>query len=44
MTNPLREEIKLMYCPGKIGAHHQHQRNLIVGGLSEENAFIFYLI
>lgn len=44
LTNPLREEIKLMYCPGKIGAQHQHQRNLIVGGLSEENAFIFYLI
>lgn len=44
VTNPLREKIKLMYCPGKIGAHHQHQRNLIVGGLSEENAFIFHLI
>lgn len=44
VTNPLREKIKLMYCPGKIGAHHQHQRNLNVGGLSEENAFISYLI
>ena len=40
----LRKKIKLMYCPGKIGAHHQHQRNLIIGGLSEENAFNFYLI
>lgn len=44
VTNPLREKIKLMYFPGRIGAHHRHQRNSLVGGLSEENAFIFYSI
>lgn len=44
VTNPLREKIKLMYFPGRIGAHHQHQRNSLVGGLSEENTFIFYSI
>lgn len=26
------------------GAYHRHQRNLIVGGIREENTFIFYLI
>lgn len=44
VTNPLREKIKLMYFPGRIGAHHQHQRNSLVGGLSEENTSIFYSI
>jgi len=42
VTNPLRGKIKSMYCPGEIGTHRQHQRNSIVGGLSEENAFNFY--